>query len=119
MKLLERHSFSTQAFIPMSSQDGTSTHYLVIVCLNGQDDTPDFSSLKCFVAKPFQGVNYVAGCWHHPIVALDKQVDFTCLVWEDGTLGDCEEYYFNQKVPGKFDSDVILVQDLKSAAALS
>ena len=30
------------------------------------------------------------GVWHHPMIALDNVTDFTCLVYEDGTSGDCE-----------------------------
>jgi ureidoglycolate hydrolase len=35
VRLLERHAFSTQTFIPMANQDGVGSHYLAIVCLNG------------------------------------------------------------------------------------
>jgi ureidoglycolate lyase len=36
-------------------------------------------------------VNYRAGVWHHPIIALDGPADFVMLAWEDGTPRDCEE----------------------------
>lgn len=84
MKLLERHLFSTQAFIPMGTVDTQQRSqmrgYLVIVCLNGQglkisslndcvayvdlDDKPDFSTLKSFIASPLQAINYNPGTWH-------------------------------------------------------
>jgi len=85
-RLLERHLYSTQAFIPMGE---TPTRYLVIVCLNGSDNRPDITTLKAFVARGTQGISYNAGCWHHPMIALDHSIDFACLVHEDGSAEDC------------------------------
>ncbi len=36
MKLLERHRFTTQAFIPMVSVGGRQEGYLVVVALNSK-----------------------------------------------------------------------------------
>jgi allantoicase len=36
VKILERHRFTTQAFVPMSDGAGSTTRYLVIVALNGK-----------------------------------------------------------------------------------
>lgn len=80
--LLEKHPGSTQAFIPMNA-----SRYLVVVALGG--DSPDLSTLRAFEALGTQGVTYRPGVWHHPMIALDAPTDFTCLVWEDGTEGDC------------------------------
>lgn len=84
MRLLERHEFSTQVFIPMNGV----RRYLVIVALGGL--APDLSTLRAFVATGQQGISYKPGVWHHPLVALDAPSDFSCLVWEDGHAGDCE-----------------------------
>ena len=84
MKLLERHAYSTQAFVPMAGV----ARYLVLVATGG--DLPDLSTLKAFVATGNQGITYLPGVWHHPLVALDGPSDFTCLVWEDGSSADCE-----------------------------
>lgn len=81
--LLERHPASTQVFVPM-----TARRYLVVVAEGG--DRPDLATLRAFVAGPHQGVSYAPGTWHHPLVALDAEADFACLVWEDGSAGDCE-----------------------------
>lgn len=83
VRLLERHPASTQVFVPM-----TARRYLVVVARGG--DRPDLATLAAFVAGPGQGVSYAPGTWHHPLVALDAEADFACLVWEDGTAGDCE-----------------------------
>lgn len=82
LALLEKHPASTQVFIPMNAQ-----RYLALVALGGE--SPDLSTLRAFVATGTQGVSYRPGVWHHPMIALDERVDFTCLVWEDGSDGDC------------------------------
>ncbi|KAI8330050.1 galactose-binding domain-like protein [Chlamydoabsidia padenii] len=90
IKLLERHPYSTQFFVPMTS--GQTRGYLVAVALNGADDKPDMSTLKAFVAKSTQGVNYRQGVWHHPMIALDDVTDFACFVHESGVPDmDCNE----------------------------
>ena len=85
VRMLERHRHSTQVFIPM----GGATRYLVVVC--GGEDAPDLGTLKAFVADGAQGISYRPGVWHHPLIALDGTTDFACLVYEDGSAGDCEE----------------------------
>ncbi|ORX93477.1 ureidoglycolate hydrolase [Basidiobolus meristosporus CBS 931.73] len=82
IKLLERHPYSSQCFIPMAT-DRPSKGYLVIVALNGKDDRPDLSTMKAFIFARNQGVNYGAGIWHHPMVALEELTDFGCIVWEN------------------------------------
>jgi ureidoglycolate lyase len=80
--LLEKHPASSQIFVPMNA-----ARYLVVVARGG--DAPDLATLAAFVASGTQGVSYLPGVWHHPMIALDREIDFTCLVWEDGTAGDC------------------------------
>ncbi len=84
VKLLERHPYSTQAFIPMKGAE----RFLVIVALG--KDQPDLSTLRVFQATAEQGITYHPGVWHHPLVAMDQLSDFACLVWEDGTQRDCD-----------------------------
>lgn len=81
--LLERHPGSTQMFVPMSAR-----RYLVVVAQGGE--RPDLATLAAFVAHGAQGITYRPGIWHHPMIALDVEADFTCLVWEDGSAGDCD-----------------------------
>lgn len=82
LALLEKHPHSTQLFVPMNAR-----RYLVVVALG--DEAPDLSTARAFVASATQGVSYRPGVWHHPMIALDDATDFTCMVWEDGTPGDC------------------------------
>jgi len=55
IKLLERHEFSTQFFIPMNAKK----RYLVVVAKGGAQ--PDLSTLKAFVASNIQGISYYPG----------------------------------------------------------
>lgn len=70
--LLERHPLGSQAFMPLSPHP-----YLVVVAPPG--DGPDLASIRCFVARPGQGVNYARGTWHHPLIALHDGSDFLVL----------------------------------------
>ena len=80
---LERHACSTQVFLPLGP-----ARYLAVVSLGG--DQPDLATLAAFeIVGPF-GVSYHPGVWHHPLIALDREADFTCLVYEDGTAADCD-----------------------------
>jgi len=41
-----------------------------------QAESPDFVSLRCFLASGTQGVSYAPGTWHHPLLALLPEQDF-------------------------------------------
>ncbi len=84
--LLEKHPYSTQLFVPMNA-----ARYLVIVAetTNG-GMSPELRSLRAFLATGRQGISYHPGVWHHPLLALDHETDFACVVSEDGGEGDCE-----------------------------
>ncbi len=83
LKLLEKHEYSTQVFMPMTG----SCKYLAIVCLGKED--PELESLRAFVVKGPRGVSYYPGVWHYPMTALDQGIDFSCLVYENGSQDDC------------------------------
>ncbi|KAJ3102288.1 hypothetical protein HDU97_000645 [Phlyctochytrium planicorne] len=81
IKLLERHQFSTQMFIPMSA--GGNVQYLVIVAENDPvTDKPNFETLTAFMGSSTQGFNYRPNVWHHPMIALSNEIDFVCIVHE-------------------------------------
>jgi ureidoglycolate lyase len=82
IELLEKHPASTQLFIPMGVG-----RYLVAVALGG--DRPDVATLQVFLAGGLQGITYRPGVWHHPLIALDAEAHFACLVWEDESPEDC------------------------------
>ncbi len=85
LSMLERHACSTQVFMPMAPE-----RYLVVVALGLEQ--PDPLTLKAFVVQGPVGVSYRPGVWHHPMIALSDTTDFLCLVLEDGSDRDCEEF---------------------------
>ncbi|KAM0746720.1 Allantoicase [Meredithblackwellia eburnea MCA 4105] len=96
VKVLERHEFSSQAFLPMGGGGG---RYLVLVALPGPDTKPDLSTLRAFIATHSQGISYHPNVWHHPIIALDETTDFACVVNETGVPEiDCEIEQFGKTV---------------------
>ncbi|RFA24477.1 ureidoglycolate lyase [Alkalilimnicola ehrlichii] len=84
LSLVERHPLGSQAFIPLNKQA-----FLVVVAPPGQPPAPE--QLRCFLARGGQGVNYYAGTWHHPLLALTSDDDFL-VVDRDGEGPNCEEH---------------------------
>ncbi|KAK4174409.1 ureidoglycolate hydrolase [Triangularia setosa] len=100
VRVLERHPFTTQTFIPLSAPD--NQYYLVIVAptlppadvdsnlpvpanLTTADQAgtsyprplpgrglPDLGGLRAFIATGKQAVTYGAGTWHAPMVAVGE-----------------------------------------------
>jgi len=84
LRLIERHSLGSQAFMPLGGEA-----FLVIVAAAGPAPQP--ADLRCFLSAPGQGVNFARGTWHHPLLALAGG-DF--LVIDRGTADgavDCDE----------------------------
>ncbi|MBK7143834.1 MAG: ureidoglycolate lyase [Xanthomonadales bacterium] len=77
--LLERHPLGSQAFIPLSR-----TPYLIVVAESPQHPP------RCFLAANGEGVNYHAGTWHHPLIALDTVSDFV-IIDRGGEGANCDE----------------------------
>ncbi|CCG23761.1 Dal3 protein [Candida orthopsilosis Co 90-125] len=100
-KVLERHPFSTQTFVPMG-QDKSKLSYLVIVAKTNESTSqklPDPSQIKAFICKGNQSITYGAGIWHAPMVVIDETIthlDFAVLIHENGVAEeDCQECYFD------------------------
>ncbi|TNE36091.1 MAG: ureidoglycolate lyase [Alphaproteobacteria bacterium] len=86
IKMVERHPKGSQAFVPLEKRS-----YLVLVAPKGESVAPN--DLRLFLANGSQGVNYHAGTWHHPVMALKETSDF--LVIDRGGEGpNCDEFYF-------------------------
>lgn len=64
VRMLERHPLGSQAFIPLGK-------FAFLVVVAGADLVP-----QAFRAEGGQGVNYHAGVWHHPLLALDQVSEF-------------------------------------------
>ncbi len=82
--MMERHEFSSQAFVAIDV-----ARFLTIVAPTLPDGAPDIANLRAFVGGPGQAINYDAGTWHFPLIALERAGVFSLLMWEDGTPGDC------------------------------
>lgn len=85
VETMERHPLGSQTFIPISQQC-----FLVVVAAGSAP--PQGPQLRCFMTQPGQGVNYRAGVWHHPLIAMHDTSDF--LVIDRGTVtfdANCEE----------------------------
>jgi ureidoglycolate lyase len=83
LTMMERHPLGSQAFVPLSGEP-----WLLIVAAAGPAPTAD--DLRAFLAAPGQGVNYAAGTWHHPLLALNCDCDFLVLD-RSGPGGNCDE----------------------------
>jgi ureidoglycolate lyase len=81
--MMERHPLASQAFVPLSGRP-----YLVVVAPAGEAPTVD--TLRVFLARGEQGVNYAPGVWHHPLLALEAVSDFL-VVDRAGPGHNCDE----------------------------
>ncbi|KAL8792259.1 MAG: hypothetical protein Q9195_005138 [Heterodermia aff. obscurata] len=106
VRILERHPFTTQTFIPMGlSPDDLSTKYLVIVApalpseQHQQKGPPDIQNLRAYVAHGRQAVTYGAGTWHAPMVVVGrKRIDFVVIQSVNGVSeDDCQEVEIEQE----------------------
>lgn len=88
IRLLERHPFTTQTFVPMGlAASDPSTRYLVVVAptLAPTEDfpdggPPDLENTRAFWAHGAQAVTYGPGTWHAPMAVVGaSRVDFVVL----------------------------------------
>jgi len=86
--MLERHPLSSQMFMPLDDAP-----FLVVVAAKGTDEIAT-SAVRAFLTSGRQGVNYHAGTWHHPVIALDRETDFL-VVDRAGSGRNCDEFHFD------------------------
>jgi ureidoglycolate lyase len=117
VKMLERHPFTTQTFIPLgvSASDAQTARYLVIVAASlspsAADDglpvptptdtsgplpgrgLPDLENIRAFIANGAQAITYAAGTWHAPMVVIGRNpIDFVVVQFANGVaIEDCQE----------------------------
>lgn len=102
IKMLERHRFSSQSFVPLASPPH-SGNYLVVVALNSpQTDKPDLDTLAAFTATAHQGICYHPGVWHLPMTPIgpggDPPLDYACTVAESARQPElnCDEQWWDE-----------------------
>jgi len=86
--MLERHPLGSQAFIPLHDEP-----FLVVVAPPG--DRIERGAIRAFVSNGRQGVNYRAGTWHHPVIALSNPSEFL-VIDRQGPGGNCDEHPFEK-----------------------
>ncbi len=110
LRILERHPFTTQTFVPLPSPISNGTRAIIIVAptlpsssipsaltpyfpQSTQAGAPDLNNTKAFVAEPGMGVTYGVGTWHAPMVVVGEgRVDFVVTQWVNGReQDDCQE----------------------------
>jgi len=84
--MLERHPHGSQAFVPLRGEP-----FLVVVAPPAPQ--PDVQAIRVFRTDGRQGVNYRAGVWHHPVLALRDEDEFL-IVDRSGELPNCDEFFF-------------------------
>lgn len=79
-KLLERHEFSSQSFVPVDVG-----RWLIVVAPHATAGGPDLGGLQAFIADGRHGVTYKPNTWHHGLTTLDKPGSFAVFMWKAGT----------------------------------
>ena len=107
VRVLERHRYTQQMFVPVTPPGGAHATgregYLVIVALNGADDRPDPATIAAFWAESNQGIVYHPGVWHAPLVAAGSApTQFVCVVGESGTPADLDEVYYDAALEAQY-----------------
>ncbi|HZD54507.1 MAG TPA: ureidoglycolate lyase [Woeseiaceae bacterium] len=87
---IERHPLGSQAFVPLAP-----FRFVVVVAAPAED--VEASDLHAFVTNGHQGINYLKGTWHMPLIALEAGQEF--LVMDRLSDGDnCEERVLGESV---------------------
>jgi ureidoglycolate lyase len=73
VKLLERHEFSSQTFVPLDVG-----RWLVVVCPHAPLGGPDVAHSRALIAGPDQGITYRMNTWHHGFTVLAGRDALPC-----------------------------------------
>jgi ureidoglycolate lyase len=85
LKMVERHPFGSQAFMPLSPRP-----FLVVVC---HDTGSGPGEPHAFITQPGQGVNYPRNRWHGVLTPIGASQDFL-IVDRAGEGTNLEEFFF-------------------------
>jgi len=92
--MVERHPLGSQAFIPLDD-----TPLPVVVAPAG--DHLDTSQLRAFISNGKQGINYLRGTWHVPLMCQESGQQFI-IVDRSGSADNCEEMHLGQEILVEF-----------------
>lgn len=92
-RVMERHRFSSQSFVPMGPR-----RFLVLVAPHAESGGPDMAQARAFLAGPGQGVTYAPDVWHHGLTVLGAPLQVAVFMWRDGSADD-EEFVTIDPLP--------------------
>lgn len=117
VRILERHPYTTQTFIPLYTPHLSNNKAIIIVAPTlpsppppsaltpyfpqvKEGGPPDLQNIKAFVVGAGVGVTYGVGTWHAPMVVVgDAKVDWVVSQWVSGREGeDCQEVEIGEDV---------------------
>ena len=82
-KMMERHEFSSQTFVPVDVG-----RWLIVVAPHAGAGGPDMAAARAFIASGTQGVTYKPNTWHHGLTVLDRPGRFAVFMWRAGTMDE-------------------------------
>lgn len=88
--MIERHPLGSQAFIPLTQQ-----RFIVVVAPAGE--SAEAGDLRAFVTNGHQGINYLRGVWHMPLIALEAGQEFL-VVDRIGGGGNLEQVVLSERL---------------------
>lgn len=89
IRMLERHPFGSQSFIPIGE---TANAGFYVVVAEGERE-PDPGTMRAFEVLPGQGVNFAAGVWHHPNIVKSGVQRFLVVDRAEPST-NLEEFFF-------------------------
>jgi ureidoglycolate lyase len=88
--MIERHPLGSQAFVPLNEQP-----FIVVVAPAGE--SAEAGDLRAFVTNGHQGINYLRGVWHMPLIALEAGQEFL-VVDRAGEGANCDQVILSEYV---------------------
>ena len=134
VRILERHPYTTQTFVPLASAQPSAKKALCLVVVaptlptppvlssgtpyfpqasssayrQNYGGMPDLHNIKAFIAEPGVGITYGVGTWHAPMVIVGGgRVDFVVSQWMSGrSEEDCQEVELGEGISVLLDEPV-------------
>jgi ureidoglycolate lyase len=88
--VVERHPLGSQAFVPLAP-----ARFVVVVAPPAESVEP--SDLRAFVTNGRQGVNYLRGTWHMPLIAFEAGQEFL-VIDRAGDLPNYDEHVLDESM---------------------
>ena len=90
LDMVERHPLGSQAFVPL-----TRCAMLLVVAPPGE--SVEVSDLRAFVSNGRQGINYLRGTWHMPLIGFDAGQEYL-IVDRAGDEPNCDIHNLDEPV---------------------